>query len=569
MSIPNRQIGWSNEANLLWYISKELEQIICQAACCSTTTTSTLTPTTTTTTTLSPCATYQVATTASYSSVFKYIDCATGENIFLSISNEQVLTVCAIRDSVEFTFGIGTITEEGVCTGEADCSVGGYWFDEMTDEANSYLQSSTVDDNCNIYTVSTIGNSGTVYRKFDSAGTLIWETRDSLEILPFGCPRYGVSEIKVGPDGNLYVIYEHGVKKIDTDGNMIWESYWNNDGCSPTPIPEPPPIVIIFTQLYGVAFDKLGNMFISGYITDKLLILKVNTSTGVLTATKRITITEPVSSNGYISNAPLVDSGNNVIMYLAWYGGSITDPSGNYWQSTVFKFDNNLTELWNTRLDAGALPSDSDLTAFCIDGNDNIYCNGFGTSIYKLNSSGVLQWTRGIDSFNIPGRVPYLYNMSVSTEGDVFWIGDESCNWITDPEAPDPCLSNRLYVFKFDTNGNYQWATAINTTSFTNIYMASWNIANEGSVYKNKTLMMLAYVLGDPSTYYLIKHPLTQVTGTYGTLTFTDVTSFFGALILTPAVGPTLNTTEDVALLPGTSPFVPGVITSTITNTII
>lgn len=27
MAIPNKQIGWSNEANLLWYIAKELEQI--------------------------------------------------------------------------------------------------------------------------------------------------------------------------------------------------------------------------------------------------------------------------------------------------------------------------------------------------------------------------------------------------------------------------------------------------------------------------------------------------------------------------------------------------------------
>jgi hypothetical protein len=45
MAIPSRQIGWSTKANLLWQISKQLERLICVAACeC---------PTTTTTTTLS------------------------------------------------------------------------------------------------------------------------------------------------------------------------------------------------------------------------------------------------------------------------------------------------------------------------------------------------------------------------------------------------------------------------------------------------------------------------------------------------------------------------------------
>jgi hypothetical protein len=28
MGIPNRQIGWSQESNLLWQISKQLEQLI-------------------------------------------------------------------------------------------------------------------------------------------------------------------------------------------------------------------------------------------------------------------------------------------------------------------------------------------------------------------------------------------------------------------------------------------------------------------------------------------------------------------------------------------------------------
>ena len=51
--MANRQIGWSQESNLLWQISKQLEYltgVLYKAT--TTTTTTTVPPTTTTTTTL-------------------------------------------------------------------------------------------------------------------------------------------------------------------------------------------------------------------------------------------------------------------------------------------------------------------------------------------------------------------------------------------------------------------------------------------------------------------------------------------------------------------------------------
>jgi hypothetical protein len=54
MAIPSRQIGWSTTDNLLWQISKQLEQLIkvTGAGNTYTTTTTTIVPTTTTTTTV-------------------------------------------------------------------------------------------------------------------------------------------------------------------------------------------------------------------------------------------------------------------------------------------------------------------------------------------------------------------------------------------------------------------------------------------------------------------------------------------------------------------------------------
>ena len=54
MGIGSKQIGWSNESNLLWQISKQLERLIQVTGNINptTTTTTTVAPTTTTTTTL-------------------------------------------------------------------------------------------------------------------------------------------------------------------------------------------------------------------------------------------------------------------------------------------------------------------------------------------------------------------------------------------------------------------------------------------------------------------------------------------------------------------------------------
>lgn len=53
MAIPSRQIGWGTTDNLLWQISKQLDQLIkVTSKLTTTTTTTTAAPTTTTTTTV-------------------------------------------------------------------------------------------------------------------------------------------------------------------------------------------------------------------------------------------------------------------------------------------------------------------------------------------------------------------------------------------------------------------------------------------------------------------------------------------------------------------------------------
>ena len=73
MSIPNKQIGWSQEENLLWQISKELDRMIsamCTGPC----------PTTTTTTTIN-CHCYTIVNNSESGLTYSYVDCSGNNKI--------------------------------------------------------------------------------------------------------------------------------------------------------------------------------------------------------------------------------------------------------------------------------------------------------------------------------------------------------------------------------------------------------------------------------------------------------------------------------------------------------
>jgi hypothetical protein len=105
MSIPNKQIGWSQEENLLWQISKELDRMIsimCTGSC----------PTTTTTTTIN-CHCYTIINNSKSGSTYSYVDCLGNVINDNPILGEETLNICAIFDSIVFPDGL--IIDNGVC----------------------------------------------------------------------------------------------------------------------------------------------------------------------------------------------------------------------------------------------------------------------------------------------------------------------------------------------------------------------------------------------------------------------------------------------------------------------
>jgi hypothetical protein len=103
--IPNKQIGWSEKANLLWEISRQLDRLnsqMCTGGC----------PTTTTTTTVNLCNSYTITNQDDFDTTYSYIDCGGRLVEDVSISAFGTAEFCAQFDSVNFN---GEIVDNGLC----------------------------------------------------------------------------------------------------------------------------------------------------------------------------------------------------------------------------------------------------------------------------------------------------------------------------------------------------------------------------------------------------------------------------------------------------------------------
>lgn len=136
MAIPSKQIGGSEKYNLLWQISKQLDQLICiRSGNCTTTTTTTVVPiTTTTTTTVAPTTTTTTTiyncysyTVSDPSVVYQatWIDC--NGNPQSSVVTSLSYNLCARLGTVVYG---GQIVNNGPCNITTltleDCTGGAY-----------------------------------------------------------------------------------------------------------------------------------------------------------------------------------------------------------------------------------------------------------------------------------------------------------------------------------------------------------------------------------------------------------------------------------------------------------
>ena len=195
MAIPNRQIGWGTEENLLWQISKQLEYLTKVVYNIPNNTTSTSTSTTTTTTTAAPSYSYF----SNYSTVSQGSACYQAQDQFTIYSSsdiaqgvvmytDEALTTPASTGFYSFSGAVYDILD-GLVTGSNNCpSANAYNYVISQTDLDAAIGNTDTALNGKVFTLTADDGSGnSASRTFTASGSYIhWMCSVSNIIPTFG-----------------------------------------------------------------------------------------------------------------------------------------------------------------------------------------------------------------------------------------------------------------------------------------------------------------------------------------------------------------------------------------------
>ena len=346
----------------------------------------------------------------------------------------------------------------------------------------TYAQSAISDVAGNIFTLSSVvteGDKNNVLRKITSTGVIVWEM-----IVEASDPDSDItpSRIRLSPDGHLYVVVNAGISKHATeDGTLLWEYLVNTD--------------VTNTQMISVAFLSDGTPVTLSDLDDgseTSLLCTWNKTTGAKLTEKQFDLE---LGNQYSHADILIDSDDNVIMALDYDDGGFG--------TVIIKW--NLaedSEVWRYDIHQGDYDGeDQDVTGLGMDQEGNIYANGYGNGLTKLNSDGELVWARLIAGS--------LHGLAVSLVGDCYMFGDPSTG---------------LQVTKISSDGDLQWSYRV--TAEDDLDDVGWDDnAVSSAQWSNGNIYLMArydWNDGSPEQELILKVGDQQISGVYGPFTFTQ-----------------------------------------------
>jgi len=295
------------------------------------------------------------------------------------------------------------------------------WSKIVSGNGNDYLVSVAVDSSGNVFAGGWSSSSGTnggddaLLIKYDSSGTRQW----SRSFGAGGLDRiWGVA---VDTSGNPYVFgyttdmsgtpgaQDVIVAKYDTSGTVQWARSLGANGNSDHGYKG-------YVDASGNAYviGSVGNQAVTTYGNYDILVAKYN-SAGTLQWQKRIGNASYNWGNGITADA----SGN---VYIAGY----TD-SGSGYDIVAIKLDSTGSLVWHRFLTATGTSNDVG-NGVVVDGSGNVYVTGYNATngtdiqIVKYNSSGVLQWQRGVKSAN-NAAIDGSYGIALLSTGDLVISG--------------------------------------------------------------------------------------------------------------------------------------------------
>ena len=284
-----------------------------------------------------------------------------------------------------------------------------------------YFLGMDVDSSGNVYAVGwcnnssfTNGSNDAIIVKYDTDGNLQWQrslghnsTDRSYEVHIDSSDNIFIVG-NTTQSGNGYVF----VAKYNTSGTLQWQNSFGDS---------------VETYGYGITSDSSGNLYVCGphFTADrKTSVFKLNSSGTVQWARK---ITNPTTSGDVFGTNIAVDSSGNVYVLMNGEG------SGHPSEWRIVKLDTSQNISWERNIKSFPNSYSAEAFGIRVDSSGNVYVGGYAPkttsnafmSAVKYNSSGTLQWSRMVTTYNssVAARDTYTYDMDIDREGNVYLIG--------------------------------------------------------------------------------------------------------------------------------------------------
>lgn len=304
---------------------------------------------------------------------------------------------------------------------------------------------------------TTSNNDGYIAR-YDADGTVAWQKRLGRSSNPNTERFYDVIQdtsnnvIAVGTN-QTNSSTKALLAKYDNDGVLQWQQSIGNHA------------VATDTRAYAVGTDASDNIYAAGFADDgpngdDAYIVKVNAA-------------GTIQWQNYYSLGSQRDEFDRLFVTATgdvYAVGYSRNNAGNKFGGVLVKFNNSGVIQWEKSLVNTA--SDSLVWYGVVaDSSGNVYTSGYSATggirmiLAKYNSSGVLQWQKRVTG---PGSFTLAEDMDIDTSGGLYITGRTS-------ETGE--------IYKYDTDGNLQWAREIvHTTSSYTLAVKLEGISVKGNV---------------------------------------------------------------------------------------
>lgn len=253
------------------------------------------------------------------------------------------------------------------------------------------------------------------------------------------------------------------VAKLDSSGNLIWNTFLGGTGVD---------------EIYGLAADATGNVFVTGYSTGTWGSPVLAFGGGTATLVAKLDPTGTLVWNTFlgggftIGRAIALDGIGNV--YLTGHSGGtwgvpINAFIGGPFDAFAAKLDSTGNLIWNTFLGGSGADYGNSVAAdisgnVIVGGNSETgwgaplqpYSGGIAAFIAKLDSSGTLTWS----TFLGGGGNDSVEALALDGGGNIFVTGNSASTWGSpiDPHTP---FGEDALAAKLDSSGALVWNTFI------------------------------------------------------------------------------------------------------------